>query len=109
MTLSESEVELDWPSIDELKQYRDVISAEWDGTTDSSRFTADLAAAITQVKIDVGLWDELTDVPDESLNRAAMRLAVLLRMNAEVPPALLSNDPIYQKCLKGHRRRFAIA
>ena len=109
MTLSESEVEIGWPTLDELKQYRDVTSAEWDGITDISRFTADLATAIAQVKIDVGLWDELTDMPDESLNRAAMRMAVLLRMNAEVPPALLSNDPIYQKCLKGHRRRFAIA
>ncbi len=107
--MSESEVELDWPTLDELKQYRDVTGSEWDGITDGSRFTADLATAIAQVKIDVGLWDELTDVPDESLNRAAMRMAVLLRMNAEVPPALLSNDPIYQKCLKGHRRRFAIA
>lgn len=107
--MSESEVELGWPTIDELKQYRDVTGSEWDGDTDSSRFTADLATAIAQVKIDVGLWDELTDTPDESLNRAAMRLAVLLRMNAEVPPALLTNDPIYQKCLKGHRRRFAIA
>jgi hypothetical protein len=107
--MSESEFELGWPTLSELKQYRDVTGAEWDGTEDSSRFTADLATAIAQVKIDVGLWDELTDVPDESLNRAAMRLAVLLRMNAEVPPALLTNDPIYQKCLKGHRRRFAIA
>jgi len=102
--MSESEVELDWPTVDELKQTLDIPSGDWDVT-----MTRQLAAAIGQVKIDVGLWDELTDVPDESLGQAAMRLAVLLRTNAEVPPALLTNDPIYQTCLKGHRRRFAIA
>lgn len=102
--MSESEVELDWPTVDELKQTLDIDSSAWDVT-----MTRQLAAAVTQVKIDVGLWDELTDMPDESLAQAAMRLAVLMRTNAEVPPALLSMDPIYQSCLKGHRRRFAIA
>jgi len=104
MTFSESEVELDWPTVDELKQTLDIDSNAWDVT-----MTRQLAAAIAQVKNDVGLWDELTDTPDESLAQAAMRLAVLMRTNAEVPPALLSKDPIYQNCLKGHRRRFAIA
>lgn len=107
--MSESEVEIGWPTLDELKQYRDVTGTEWDGSSDLTRFTADLAAAIAQVKIDVGRWDELTDMPDDSLSRAAMRMAVLMRMNAEVPPSLLTNDAIYQRCLKGHRRRFSIA
>ena len=102
--MSESEVELDWPTVDELKQTLDIESNAWDVT-----MTRQLAAAISQVKIDVGRWDELSDLPDESLAQAAMRLAVLKRTNAEVPLALLTNDPIYQSCLKGHRRRFAIA
>lgn len=102
--MSESEVELDWPTVDELKQTLNIESGEWDVT-----MTRQLAAAIYQVKVDIGQWDELTDLPDESLGQAAMRLAVLMRTNAEVPLALLSKDPIYQSCLKGHRRRFAIA
>ena len=102
--MSESEVELYWPTVSELKQTLDIESNVWDVT-----MTRQLAAAIAQVKIDVGLWDELTDAPDEALGQAAMRLAVLMRTNAEVPPALLTDDPIYQNCLKGHRRRLAIA
>lgn len=105
----ESDVEVTWPDLDELKQWRDVTGSEWDGTSDSTRFTRELAAAIAQVKLDVGLWDELTDVPDEALGEAAMRMAVLIRANAEIPTQLLSRDPIYQACLKGHRRRFSLA
>jgi hypothetical protein len=114
MTLSESEVELDWPTVSELKQTLDITTSDWDVT-----MTRQLAAAIAQVKIDVGLWDELTDTPDEALGQAAMRLAVLMRTNAETPVAgslgagalipRLTQDPIYQNLLKGHRRRFAIA
>jgi len=104
MTFSESEVEQDWPTVNELKQTLDIDSSAWDVT-----MTRQLDAAIAQVKFDVGLWDELTDLPDSSLAQGAMRLAVLMRTNAEVPPALLTNDPIYQRCLKGHRRRFSIA
>jgi len=106
---SDSDFGFDWPNLDELKQWRDVTGNEWDGTADRTRFTAELAAAIDQVKLDVGVWDELTDLPDEKLGRAAMRMAVLMRENAEVPTALLSKDPIYQAYLKGRRRRFAIA
>jgi hypothetical protein len=109
MTFSDSDVELSWPTLDELKQWRDVESHDWDGIADASRFTAELQAAIDQVKLDVGDWDELTDLPDYSLNRAAMRLAVLLHENAEAPPALLSSDAIYQRYMKGHHRRFPIA
>jgi hypothetical protein len=97
-----------WPTLDELKQWRDVTSSEWDGT-DGTRFTRELAAAVAQVKLDVGEWVEDYDIPDASLGEAAMRMAVLLRANAEIPTQLLGSDPIYQRCLKGHRRRFAIA
>lgn len=115
MTFSDSEVLTDWPALDELKQWRDVTGSEWDGAevdsdgTGQTRFTRELAAAIEIVKRDVGLWDELVDVPDAALGEAAMRMAVLLRANAGESTELLRNDPQYQACLKGHRRRFAIA
>lgn len=105
MTFSDSDVELDWPTLNELKRWRDVTSSEWD----SDSFPRELAAAISIVKRDVGNWDELTDMPDEALGEAAMRMAVLLRANAGESSQLLSKDPQYQACLKGHRRRWAIA
>lgn len=109
MTFSDSGVEPAWPTLDELKQWRDVDGSQWDGVADDSRFTAELQAAIAYVKLDVGDWDELTDVPDVSLSRAAMRMAVMMRENAGIDPALLSRDAVYQAYLKGHRRRFAFA
>jgi hypothetical protein len=108
MTFSESEAEQDWPSLDELKQWRDVTGSEWDGT-DGTRFTRELAAALDIVKLDIGLWDELTDLPTPKRAGAVMRMAILLRDNAEVPLAHLSKDPIYQAYLKGEHRRFPIA
>jgi hypothetical protein len=103
-----TEITVGWPTLAELKQLRDVTGSEWDGT-DGSRFTSDLESAIAQVKLDVGDWDESTDLPDASLNRAALRMAVLLQENAATPPDALTSDPIYQRHLKGHRRRFSIA
>lgn len=94
----------EWPTIEELKALLDVTSDEWDATLDLQ-----LDAAIAQVKLDVGAWDELTDIPDASLGRAAIRMAVLLRSNAETPTASLSADPIYKRCMAGHHRRFSFA
>ena len=102
MTISGADDE--WPTVDELKQLLDVTSDDWDATLDLQ-----LDAAIAQVKVDVGAWDDLVDIPDASLGRAAIRLAVLLRSNAEQSTALLTNDPIYQRAMKGHHRRFAIS
>ena len=107
MTFSEAEFD-NWPDLDELKQWRDVIGSEWDGT-EGSRFTRELAAAISIVKLDVGEWDELTDVPDAALGEAAMRMAVLLRANAGEASPALRKDAQYQAALKGHHRRFAIS
>jgi hypothetical protein len=107
--MSESDIEQAWPTLDELKQWRDVTGAEWDGDEDLTRFQRELDAAIAIVKLDVGLWDELSDMPDAQLAEAAMRMAVLLRANAGEGAELLKQDAQYQACLKGHRRRFAIA
>lgn len=98
-----SGADIDWPLTAELKQLLDVSGNEWD-----DEFDRQVEAAIAQVKLDVGDWDEMTDAPDESLAHAAIRLAVLLRAN-EAPSESLSNDRVYQRLLKGHRRRFPIA
>ena len=103
-----SDAEFTWPQLDELKQWRDVTGSEWDGE-DATRFTRELAAAVAIVKIDVGEWDELTDLPDAQLGEAAMRMAVLLRANAGEDLPALRKDAQYQAALKGHRRRFSIA
>ena len=103
-----SDAEANWPELDELKQWRDVTGAEWDGL-DLTRFSAELASAIEYVKGDVGDWDELTDIPNVKLGRAAMRMAVLMRENAGLDPSLLSRDPVYQAHMKGQHRRFSIA
>jgi hypothetical protein len=98
------DVQTDWPELDELKQWRNVPDDEWD-----EAFTRELVAAVAIVKLDVGEWDPLVDVPDAQLGEAAMRMAVLLRANAGESTELLRKDPQYQACLKGHRRRFSIA
>lgn len=104
-----SDIEFDhWPELDELKQWRDVTGSEWDGE-DGSRFSRELASAIAIVKLDVGNWDELTDIPDANLGEAAMRMAVLLRANAGEASPSLRKDAQYQAALKGHRRRFPIS
>lgn len=96
-----SGADTDWPLAAELKQLLDVTGDEWD-----DEFDRQVEAAIAQVKIDVGAWDEMTDMPDESLAHAAARMAVLLRANAEQTTDQLSADPVYQRLLKGHHRRF---
>lgn len=111
MTFSDADV--GWPTLDELKQWRDVDGTEWDGAPDSdsdlSRFSAELEAAIEYVKSDVGDWDELVDLPSVKQSRAAMRMAVLMRENAGIDPTRLSRDPVYQAYMRGERRRFSVA
>lgn len=100
----------DWPDLDELKQKLDVTSADWD-----EHLTRLLAAAISQVQIDVG---EPVDEPDDSLAHAALVLAVDLGSTEGEPDLARVRDsavlvaarlPKYQRLLKGHRVRFSIA
>ena len=99
-----------WPTLEALKQTLDVgDSTDWDS---EEHLEGVRQAAIEQVKLDVGDWDDTADVPDYSLARAAMYLAVrIAKAPAEgVPVAVVaSTDPAYQRLLHGHRRRFAIA
>lgn len=98
-----------WPELAELKQVLDVSSTDFDDT-----LTRVLASAIAQVKLDVGDWIELTDVPTDSLSQAAMLLAVrMAKAPAESSEAVTwaadRQDVNYHRLLKGHRRRFSIA
>lgn len=97
-----------WPDLAALKQTLDVSGDEWDG---EHHLTGVLAAAIEQVKLDVGDWDDIADAPDYSLSQAAMYVAVRV---AKAPAEGVSvadvarTDPAYGRLLKGHRRRFPI-
>jgi hypothetical protein len=97
-----------WPTLAALKQVLDVTSDDWDG---EQHLEGIRQAAIEQVKLDVGDWDDASDAPDYSLARAAMLLAVrMAKAPAEANiPLEAASDPAYQRLLKGHRRRFAIA
>jgi hypothetical protein len=97
-----------WPELDELKQVLDVTSDDWDGDLDNTRLTRLLAAAIVKVKLDVGDWDDLVDVPDESLAQAALRMAELLALRPEVAADAVA-DPTYRRLMFGHRRKWGIA
>jgi hypothetical protein len=96
-----------WPGLSELAQIVNVENvADWETTLDGV-----LASAIAKVKADVGNWDDETDEPDESLVRAAMRMAELMseRPSGVANAAQLGRDPAYQAHLFGHRRSFGVA
>ena len=97
-----------WPTVEELKQVLDVTSDDWDTTLDGV-----LAAAIIKVKKDVGQWNDTSDEPDDSLNRAALRMAELMALKPEVAALVAGNgkmrDPAYLGYLFGHRRSFGVS
>lgn len=108
---------VEWPDVEELKQFLDVTGTEWDGAEDesdmttSTRLSRALAAAIAYVKQDVGEWDELVDEPDASLADAAMAAAIkfaTLKRQAAAATAIRT-DPVYQAAMRGHRKRFSFA
>ena len=93
----------DWPDADELKQVLDITSDDWDETVERVR-----QAAIAKVKLDVGLWDEDVDEPDDALAQAALRMAELISLRPEAAVGSVA-DPTYNRLLYGHRRSFGIA
>lgn len=101
-----------WPTTDDLKQYVDVEGTEdWNAELESS-----IDAGIERVKSDVGgrdedgnlNWDDDVDEPDERLRLAALRAAIVLRVNRG-DSASLETDGQYLGYLRGHRREFGIA
>ena len=108
---------IEWPDVEELKQFLDVTGTEWDGFEDESeeasltRLSRALAAAIAYVKQDVGEWDELVDEPDAQLADAAMAAAIKfasLKRQVAATEAI-RQDPVYQAAIRGHRKRFSFA
>lgn len=89
-----------WPELDEAKQALDVTGDDWD-----ARLGRVLAAAIHQVKIDVGDWDEASDTPDDDLAEAALVQAEILSNTTTAPESLRER---YAGLIRGHRRRFHI-
>jgi hypothetical protein len=94
-----------WPDLAALKQSLNVETTDWDA---EPHLPTILAAAIAQVKLDVGDWDDLADTPDDSLSRAALLLAIRIAKAPSEAPSELTNDRDYGRLMKGHRRRFAI-
>jgi hypothetical protein len=99
----------DWPGLEELKQVLNISEDDWDNT-----LTRVLAAAVSKVKGDVGIWDELTDEPDDNMAAAALRMAELMSERPDAVPGTkawlaLSADPTYRTYLHGRRRSFSIA
>ncbi len=99
MTTSGGEGE--WPTLDELKKVLDVTSDDFDHHLERM-----LDAAIEQVKLDVGDWDDAVDDPDASLATAAL-IKAEMASNTTTDQEVLRQR--YLLLLKGHRRRFAIA
>lgn len=102
---------IDWPKLDELKQALDADpeSQAWDGDADSTRLTRLLAAAIDITKDATGGWVEATDVPDANLAQAALRAATLLAPPINRAPETIDADPIFQRLIRGRRRRFGVS
>lgn len=94
----------EWPTVDELKKVLDVTSDDFDHQLDRH-----LDAAIEQVKLDVGEWDEMESEPTQSLSQAALLLAVRIARAQGEAPRDLTQDREYSRLLKGSRLRFPIA
>ena len=97
-----------WPDITELAMVLNIApdSAVTAWTTTLTRI---LASAIDKVKGDVGIWDEINDVPSERHAQAALRMAELLSQRPELTADQLGTDPAYTALISGKRRRFGIA
>lgn len=95
----------DWPDTAELAKVVNVENVDnWETTFDRV-----MASAIDVVKGVRGDWDEATDVPDEKLAHAALRMAELISERPNVDRSSLISDPTFQTLMFGRRRRFGIA
>lgn len=93
-----------WPTLAELKKIVDVDAGSTDFDVTIQR---QLDVAIGLVKAQVGVWDEVFDVPDDQLSGAALRAGYLLSLKES--PAAILNDTVFSTYMHGHRRRFSIA
>jgi hypothetical protein len=95
------ESDIGWPEVEDLKRRLDVN----DTSVHDVEMGVILAAAIDQIKHEVGEWDELTDAPNEALAEAALARAV--ELGSDVMPA--RSERKSNQLLYGQRRRFPIA
>ena len=92
----------DWPDAEELKQVLNINSTDWDETVYRV-----MAAGIAKVKADRGNWDDLTDVPDDNMAQAALRMGELLALRPEAAADTIK-DPTYDRLMTGRRRVFGV-
>jgi len=92
-----------WPDTDELKRLLSVTGTDLDATLDRA-----MSAAIAQTKLMAGTWDEGSDIPDDALAAAALRLAELLALRPDAAAQAVA-DPTYQRLLYGHHTAFGVA
>lgn len=97
-----------WPTLADFARLVDVDaeSIAADATLERA-LEKQLAAGIALVKDQVGAWDDVIDMPDDSLWGAALRAAYLLSLKES--PAAIVSDQVFMTYMVGHRRRFAIA
>lgn len=88
-----------WPTAAEVKARLDVTSTDWDDAIDKL-----LAAAIAEIKAEVGTWVESVDSPDDALSQAALERAVEYGTTGEP-----SEHPKSERLMLGHRKRFGTA
>lgn len=93
--------DLEWPELDDLKRRLDITA---DPSEHDGELEVILAAAIAQIKLQVGNWDEMVDTPNEQLAEAALDRAV--ELGADVLPP--RNERKSEQLLMGQRRRFGI-
>lgn len=98
----------DWPEVDDLKRRLNVL----DVSIHDTEMAVILAAAINQIKLEVGNWDELVDSPNEAMAEAALQRAFEMGSADEVG---ITRDrfgtvhiPKSNQLLLGQRRRFPI-
>jgi uncharacterized protein YfeS len=94
------ESDIGWPEVDDLKRRLNVL----DMSIHNTEMAVILAAAIDQIKLEVGDWDELTDMPNEALAEAALARAVELGSDVMPPRSERKSNQL----LMGQRRRFPI-
>jgi hypothetical protein len=94
----------DWPTVDELRL---IVNVDPDSHAFDVTLARQMADGIALVKQQVGIWDDVLDLPDDQLAGAALRAAYLLSLKES--PAAIVTDTVFATYMHGHHRRFSIA
>lgn len=97
-----------WPDVTELAQVLNIAPEEtvtaWLTTLDRI-----LAAAIAHVKGEVGRWDDASNVPNDNLAGAALRMAELMSQRPDSSVTSAGSDAAYRAFMTGQRKRFGLS